>query len=396
MRMKTRFWTATCRYIPKPSTSAPYRAVKFSMAQAFHSRRSIAPTVKDSVATNGSKARLYKALNEKPQEKLFEQARMVHLSKYRFIVDLSNRDSSLTKIVELVGFNKNVLEVGCATGYMSKVMKERGCRVLGVESDEEAAQQAKEYCDRLVLGDVESIDMIAEFGDEKFDVAVFSDVLEHLKNPSAVLLRVKELLRDEGYIAISVPNIAHGTIRLKLLMGNFDYEPMGLLDETHLRFFTKRSIIDLVESCGYFIEQVDYVTREIPFELIQDAVHAMNLDEKGFEKVSTFLRHSDGVLYQVIVKGSKRSSSKYLEKLASDKSSLERNLREVKGQLIDKAEYARHLEKDIGVLRTAIEERDKRIQHLQSEVMENPFTRAFRICKNIRDLFTAKRKLSEA
>jgi len=170
--------------------------------------------------------------------------------RYDTDVDLTNRNNSHTLMVELIGGNKRVLDVGCATGYLARALRERGCTVSGFESDEEAAEEARPHLDRLVVGDVERTDLADAFGDERFDVVVFGDVLEHLRDPLPVLRAARSVLADRGSVVASIPNIAHGSVRLALMAGRFDYQRLGLLDSTHLRFFTRASIEGLFRDAG--------------------------------------------------------------------------------------------------------------------------------------------------
>jgi len=170
--------------------------------------------------------------------------------RYDTDVDLSNRNNSHTLMVELVGGTKRVLDVGCATGYLARALTERGCTVSGLESDAESAEEARPHLERLVIGDVETMDLAEAFGDDRFDVIVFGDVLEHLRDPLAVLRKARALLADRGSVVASIPNIAHGSVRLALLAGRFDYQELGLLDSTHVRFFTRSSTEDLFREAG--------------------------------------------------------------------------------------------------------------------------------------------------
>ena len=170
--------------------------------------------------------------------------------RYDTDVDLSNRNNSHTLMVELVGGSKRVLDVGCATGYLAQALVERGCTVSGVEFDAEAAEEARPLLERLVIGDLETMDLASAFGDDRFDVIVFGDVLEHLREPLPVLRGARKLLAGGGSVVASTPNVAHGSVRLALLAGRFDYQPLGLLDNTHIRFFTRSSIEDLFREAG--------------------------------------------------------------------------------------------------------------------------------------------------
>lgn len=150
-------------------------------------------------------------------------------------------------VVTLVGEGKRVLELGPATGYMSRAFTDRGCGVVGIEFDPEMARRAADHCERVIVGDLDAIDLDEELGEERFDVVVAADVLEHLKDPLAALTRLRRFLKADGHFVVSVPNVAHGSVRLALLSGHFDYREAGLLDSTHLRFFTRESFEQLLD-----------------------------------------------------------------------------------------------------------------------------------------------------
>src|SRR6058998_1382592 len=100
------------------------------------------------------------------------------MSQYSHLTaDLSNENSSITKVVRLVGHDRTVLDVGCAHGYLGEVLRARGCRVVGVERDPEDAARARAHCEQVVVRDVEEPDWIEELNRRRFDVIVFADVL---------------------------------------------------------------------------------------------------------------------------------------------------------------------------------------------------------------------------
>lgn len=175
-------------------------------------------------------------------------------------------------VVRLVGAGKRVLELGPATGYMSRVFAERGCTVVGIEFDPEMAQQAESYCERVIVGDLDGFDFDAELGDDRFDVVVAADVLEHLKDPLKVILELRRFLVPGGVFVISVPNVAHGSVRLALLSGHFDYRETGLLDSTHLRFFTRESFEQLLDEAELGLaelhcHELDLDASEVSFDV---------------------------------------------------------------------------------------------------------------------------------
>ena len=199
-----------------------------------------------------------------------------HAFKYTEFQD--DPASTHSKIVSLVPPATRVLEFGCATGYMSEVLKNRlGCTVVGVEIDRDAAAIAEKHTERVIVGDAEKIDYAAELAGEEFDVVLFADVLEHLKEPGDVLRRVRPFVAENGVVIASIPNIAHASVRLALLGGEFRYREWGLLDDTHLRFFTRASIQDLFEETGYAVthwmrQRLDVGETEIKVPQVPEAV----------------------------------------------------------------------------------------------------------------------------
>jgi SAM-dependent methyltransferase len=177
--------------------------------------------------------------------------------KYDYQIDLGV-DNAHARVIRLVGTGKHVLELACATGYMTKVLIERfGCTVVGLERDPEAAEQARKICSRLIVGDLESLDFARELGEARFDVVLCADILEHLRDPVRILSSVRAFLAPDGYVIASIPNIGHVAVIAELLEGRFPYGPMGLLDETHLRFFTRHSIYDCFERAGFLISHLE-------------------------------------------------------------------------------------------------------------------------------------------
>lgn len=163
-----------------------------------------------------------------------------------------------SKLLALVGEKKKVLEVGCALGYQTRSMKElQGCQVTGIEIDADAANLSRPYCDDLIVGDIETMDLDQALHDKLFDVITFADVLEHLKDPVATLRKVSPFLQDGGYVIASIPNIAHSSVIFEMAKGLFEYRSLGLLDNTHIHFFTRQTIYHAFENAGYLIVELD-------------------------------------------------------------------------------------------------------------------------------------------
>ena len=153
---------------------------------------------------------------------------------------------------------KRILDVGCGSGQTGLRLREAGNVVWGADSAPEVEEVASERLDRFVLADVTSPQaMAAALGDERFDVVVFADVLEHLPDPLGTLRLYSAYLEPAGRVIVSVPNVAVWYVRLGMLRGRFDYTPTGTLDRTHLRFFTRRSLRRALTDSGYEIESLD-------------------------------------------------------------------------------------------------------------------------------------------
>jgi SAM-dependent methyltransferase len=156
-----------------------------------------------------------------------------------------------------------ILDVGTADGYLGAVLRQRGHYVVGVEKDEFLAKGAQPYYAGFYLADVETFDFPFQ---AEFDFIIFADVLEHLREPEAVLGRSLSCLNSTGQVIISVPNIANLLIRIMLLFGKFDYQDRGILGRTHLRFYTLSSFNALLQNAACRI--VDVVPTPLPVQLV--------------------------------------------------------------------------------------------------------------------------------
>lgn len=148
---------------------------------------------------------------------------------------------------------KRALDVGCAGGYFGRTLKERfGCEVWGIEPNEDAASNAKANIDHVVN------DIFTDKTDlkgQKFDVVFFNDVLEHLVDPVGALKVARTHLNDTGCVVASIPNILHFETLYKIIKErDWKYEEAGVMDKTHLRFFTKKSMIRMFEESGFRVD----------------------------------------------------------------------------------------------------------------------------------------------
>jgi 2-polyprenyl-3-methyl-5-hydroxy-6-metoxy-1,4-benzoquinol methylase len=149
-----------------------------------------------------------------------------------------------------------MLDVGCGRGQLGAAIRDLGWEVWGVEQSGEACPSARARLDQLIEADLHDQDRIErELGGAAFDGLVFSDVLEHVYDPRTVLESYLRFLRPGGRLFVSVPNMLVWTNRLRLLFGRFDYSDTGIMDRTHIRFFTFSTARELVRSAGCTVER---------------------------------------------------------------------------------------------------------------------------------------------
>lgn len=151
--------------------------------------------------------------------------------------------------------NQTVLDVGCSDGSLGlRIRKVFKSKVYGIDVSPKAIETAKNNLDLAILADA-SFDAL-NLDDDYFDVIIFADVLEHVYDARQLLIRMERYLKPGGYYLISVPNIANWYIRLKLLLGIFDYAEQGILDKTHIRFYTLKTIESTLKNSGFRISRI--------------------------------------------------------------------------------------------------------------------------------------------
>lgn len=152
---------------------------------------------------------------------------------------------------------RRILEVGCGEGFFGYILKSKiGAEVWGIEVYKNAAENAKLKLDKVIIGDIERDEL--SLPQNYFDCIIFNDVLEHLKYPWDVLKKIQYNLTDKGYVVASIPNLRFlDNIKMLLRNNDWEYKNKGILDKTHLRFFTKKSIKGMFEACGYDIVKIE-------------------------------------------------------------------------------------------------------------------------------------------
>lgn len=175
---------------------------------------------------------------------------------------------------------KTILEIGCGSGNFSAQLVKEGVETWGVEPFEESAKEAKSKLYKVVVGTLD--EKLSELPDNYFDVIVMNDVIEHLLEPWDDIVNLKSKLKKEGVLVTSIPNVRYSKNIFKMIFNrDWKYTDDLILDRTHYRFFTKRSIKRMFKDCGYTIESI-----------------------KGINTTKSFLYFPFAVLFNILFLGS--------------------------------------------------------------------------------------------
>jgi 2-polyprenyl-3-methyl-5-hydroxy-6-metoxy-1,4-benzoquinol methylase len=190
---------------------------------------------------------------------------------------------------------KRSLEFGCGDGCFSMLLKEKfGTETWAVEIDEEAAKKATERLDKVIKAD--ALEAIKEIPDNYFDAIIFFDILEHLTDPYNLLNKAALKLAKGGVVIASIPNIRYWRVLIDLVAhGNWEYQTHGVLDKTHLRFFTRKSTVKMFEESGFEILTLEGIhpTRSKNFKII-NAIFLNAISDARFKQFAVVARPANG------------------------------------------------------------------------------------------------------
>lgn len=281
--------------------------------------------------------------------------------------------------------NKTFMDFGCSTGYFGSLIKEgKNNKVYGVEiSDDKKEAQKK-------LDGVYSFDIDGEWPkdiyERKYDYIFFGDVIEHLKNPAEALKKCKRLLTPNGLLFVSTPNVAHISIRLELLSGNFDYEPMGILDNTHLKYFTRKSLVRTFEEAGYEIINFDFTPNDYPDSVIKKLLKKAGVEttDKFWQIVNT--PEARAFQFKVVAKPTQIANNPAPQLKDTSKPEAERNAtyNDLIEQVKNMKSHAKEQAKIIAYYQAQIKEWEERYSALQESQAKSLKTYAKIIYKKIR------------
>jgi 2-polyprenyl-3-methyl-5-hydroxy-6-metoxy-1,4-benzoquinol methylase len=264
-------------------------------------------------------------------------------SRYEYPFDPDRRNHTAATVFRLARTGGvRVLDLGSGPGIVAgalTALADKHVTCVDAEPDHLEAAAARGVA-RTVLGDLTDTDWVEQLAGERFDVIVLADVLEHLVDPGGLLrlLGERELLAPDGRLVISIPNASHLAMLALLSIGEFPYRPTGLLDETHLRFFTLTSIRHLLEAHGFELTRIERTEKTLEQTEFADLLRAV--DE---QTLRTFAAHDEALTYQFVLQAEPLGTARELA-----------GLREEAATLRDQARQAERAKAELDALRERV------------------------------------------
>ena len=185
-----------------------------------------------------------------------------NMSIYTFKPDRYSSHMKIIRYLNKINTKRiKILDIGCSKGFIGKALSKKH-DFYGIEARKEDIKDAKKYYKEVKIINIDY--KKPHYPNNFFDVIIMADVIEHLKSPLGTILYFKKFLKNNGLIILSVPNIANVYVRLKLLFGYFEYEDRGILDRTHLKFFTLKSFRAIVRNAGLITEKEEFTPIPLP------------------------------------------------------------------------------------------------------------------------------------
>jgi 2-polyprenyl-3-methyl-5-hydroxy-6-metoxy-1,4-benzoquinol methylase len=194
------------------------------------------------------------------------------------------------------GQGRRALDVGAADGFLSELLSRQGWQVTALERDPAQAAKARGRCHEVIVAD---LDQAAPKLSGTFDAIVYGDVLEHLTDPLPVMVAINRSLASAGRVMVSVPNVAHLWVRLQLVLGRWDYGDRGILDRTHLRFFTRRTFVRFLEDAGLTVTELASTPVPLPL-VVPPRLHGPVLDAVHSVSAAAARAWTSGLAYQLV------------------------------------------------------------------------------------------------
>lgn len=198
----------------------------------------------------------------------------------------------------LINGGKKVLELD-TDGLLTEFLKKRGCNVTRLKINSVSSDNKKDYADKIIEANMSSLDLSKYLGSEKYDVILMDDLLTRVPDVHKFLLQLREFLEADGYIVFSIPNVAHGSVRISLLNGEFNYEQIS--SKTPQLFFTLDTVLSMIEDSGYSLIQLYRIEKEIDTQMKN---YSYTIPE---ELVDSILRDSESKTTHYVLKVSPTS-----------------------------------------------------------------------------------------
>ncbi|RVT88094.1 class I SAM-dependent methyltransferase [Inhella crocodyli] len=189
---------------------------------------------------------------------------------------------NLDLLAHIPAGSRRIVEVGCANGAMARAWRSQhpDSHYVGIDIDPDYAARAAAHCQRAFAADVEQLDDAALADLFPSDCWVFGDCLEHLRDPWRMLSRIRERIDADGSLVTCIPNAQHWSVQWRLLSGQFRYEDQGLMDRTHIRWFTRQTMLEMFASTGWRVEAG--VSRQVPAPQQAQALAAVGAFASAF------------------------------------------------------------------------------------------------------------------
>jgi len=196
---------------------------------------------------------------------------------------------------------RRVIDIGCGTGVIAQEYQKRASPdyYLGVEIVPEDAEVARQYCSECIVGNIEKFSADDWKANQNYDLWIFGDVLEHLYDPWQVLKNVRSSIAPGGQVLSCIPNSQNWWLQMRMSIGDWRYEDKGLLDRTHIRFFTRQTIIEMFNNAGFEVTEIipRYVHHPAADNIL-DIIEKMAIVVGSDPKIA----RSDASVFQYIVK----------------------------------------------------------------------------------------------
>jgi methionine biosynthesis protein MetW len=274
-------------------------------------------------------------------------------------VDIAAADpnSSYAQAYALIPAGSRVLDLGCGSGELASYLAARGDRVWGVDVNAAAVAQAAPFCVDTRVVDLEETELTGLFAGLQFDVVLFADVLEHLREPWKALQAARDVLAPDGRVVASIPNFGHAAVRLAVVSGALPYRGLGILDDTHVRFFTLSGVESLFEESGFRLQAI--ARTSLPFGARSDLVPDVALMRVPGEIERLVRADPEHETLQFVVRAVMRPG-------AWDMGALRGRLHDVEAQLAEQTVGVRNLEREHDRARAGAAEHEARAVALEA------------------------------